>query len=1564
MQAPCVNLVPEFGVGNAGQFTMEQLTNLITTAVDVALRMRDVNPPPPPLGLPEKSLRPERLEESHTGECRSKMKEPDVSEKLKDLHNELKEMKMKMAGRNTVTKRGIPFTEEVMMDDLPANFRSLNYDYDGTTDPWEHLCRFENSALLHRYSDGVKCRVFLTTLSKSAQQWFSQLPPNSINSFEEFSYAFLHQFASSRKHQKTSLTLFSIKQKDNEALRSYIKRFTTAALEVPSATQEDGEFFRSLAKKSARSFDDQLARAEKYINMEEAQRMKRDEGERKRERREKLKPEERPLLPIPGEPRQYTPLVAPRAHILMAIAKHKAPTKPKSNLFCVFCNEYGHNTEECRHLKDEIERVIKKRWLDDWIERDTKEGKAGAAPGENHYHTPRGFIQMILGGPTDGDSNRARKAYARSTPGGSKEEVHKINEGPVIQFGPHDMVGLQAPHNDALVITAIMANFDVARIMVDIGSSVDVLFYEAYKKMNLNITLQPRSSRSMGQVILPISLGTEPMRKTRMVKFLVVDSFSAYNIILGRPSLNTFQAVVSTFHMNLKFLVDKGIEEVEGDQCSARRCYVEAAERPSKEQEHVMPNEELINIELIPGDGTRTTRIGTQLSQELIDDMTQFLRNNIDIFAWNVRDLEGIDPSVAVHHLNVDPTYKPVKQKRRHFGPEKDKVIQKEVEKLLEAGHIREIQFPEWLSNIVLVPKIEGKWRMCIDFRDLNKACPKDHYPLPRIDQLVDSTSGCELLSMMDTSQGYHQIMLAPEDHKKVSFITSTGTYCYVVMPFRLKNAGATYQRLVDRMFKEQLGRNMEVEAHIADLTEAFRVLRIYGMKLNPSKCAFGVRSGKFLGYMVIERGIEVNPEKVKAVQNMAPPNSINKVQQLTGRIAALSRFISRSTERSLPFFKILRKADKFEWTEECQRAFDKLKNFLAKLPLLTKPMQGETLYVYLSVGTLAVSSVLLRDERAKQKPIYYISKLLRGAEIKYPEIEKGGLALITTARRLRPYFLSYKIVIRTNLPLRQVLGKLETSGRMVKWAVEMSEYDIDYQSRVAIKAQALTDFLQEMTPTDEVPEAWLLHVDGSATISDCGASIVLTGPEGEELEFAVRFEFKTSNNEAEYEALVRGLKMALELGVKQLSIFSDSRLVMQQVRGEFMSKEKRMRSYVEQVSQLKEQFTKIDLNHIPRAENVKADYLAKIASSTTDCKTRKITLLTAYQHSMVIEIASMEEKDDRRTNILKYLREGKLPQNKREVVRFQRAYSTPYLRCLSQEEGAYVLREIHEGGYGSHGGGQALACKTTRAGYSWPSLKEDAQHLVRTCEKCQKHASLIHKPAEELKVMSSPCPFSKWGIDIVGPFPLAIGQRKFLIVAVDYFNKWIEAEPVAKITESQVMKFLWGSIVCRYGVPRDLISDNGTQFQGKKIQSWCANGQVEVTNRIILQGIKTRLDRSGGETPFSLVYGVEAVIPADIGMETHRIQSYDEEKNNKLMREALDWIDEKREKTYLRMEVGDLVLRRADALKQTGKLEANWEGPYKVTQVIAGGAYELEDERGNKILRPWNICHLKKFYM
>ena len=206
-----------------------------------------------------------------------------------------------------------------------------------------------------------------------------------------------------------------------------------------------------------------------------------------------------------------------------------------------------------------------------------------------------------------------------------------------------------------------------------------------------------------------------------------------------------------------------------------------------------------------------------------------------------------------------------------------------------------------------------------MDFIDLNKACPKDSFPLPRIDQLMDSTTGHKLLTFMDAFLGYNQIKMAEEDQEKTAFITSQGLYCCKVMPFGLKNAEATYQRLVNKMFNKQIGRNMEVYvddilvkskeelAHLDDLKETFVTLKQYQMKLNLSKCVFGVGSGKFLGFVVSQRGIEANPEKVQAIINMASPKTIKEVQKLTGRIVALNRFVSRVMEKCLPFFKTLK---------------------------------------------------------------------------------------------------------------------------------------------------------------------------------------------------------------------------------------------------------------------------------------------------------------------------------------------------------------------------------------------------------------------------------------------------------------------------------------------------------------------------------------------------------------------------------------------------------------------------------------------------------------------------------
>lgn len=240
---------------------------------------------------------------------------------------------------------------------------------------------------------------------------------------------------------------------------------------------------------------------------------------------------------------------------------------------------------------------------------------------------------------------------------------------------------------------------------------------------------------------------------------------------------------------------------------------------------------------------------------------------------------------------------------------------------------------------------------------------------------MVDETSGCELLSFMDAFKGYHQILMAVEDQEKTAFQTPEGLFCYIVMAFGLRNSGATYQRMVNRLFRELLGIAMEAYvddmvvkskqqgSHSEDLRRCFEIMREFNLRLNPKKCTFAVKTGKFLGFMMSERGIEPNPDKVRAITDMQPPRSVKEVQKLTGRLAALSRFLSKSAERSLPFFQVLKKVGAFSWTAECQRAFEDLKEYLASPPVLSKPERGEVLFVYLAVADGAISSVLVRED-------------------------------------------------------------------------------------------------------------------------------------------------------------------------------------------------------------------------------------------------------------------------------------------------------------------------------------------------------------------------------------------------------------------------------------------------------------------------------------------------------------------------------------------------------------------------------------------------------------------------
>nr|XP_025611643.1 uncharacterized protein LOC112704995 [Arachis hypogaea] len=691
----------------------------------------------------------------------------------------------------------------------------------------------------------------------------------------------------------------------------------------------------------------------------------------------------------------------------------------------------------------------------------------------------------------------------------------------------------------------------------------------------------------------------------------------------------------------------------------------------------------------------------------------------------------------------------------------------------------------------------------------------------------------------------------------------------------------------------------------------------------------------------------------------MKSPGCIKDVQRLAGRLTSLSQFLGASATKALPFFNLMKKGIAFEWTPACEEAFRHFKEILAAPLVLGKPKDGEPLYLYLAITGEALAAVLVRKEERAQQPVYFVSRALQGAELRYNKLEKLALALLTSSRRLKQYFQGHQVVVRTDQGIRQVLQKPDLAGRMMTWSIELSQYDIRYEPRQAIKAQAMTDFLVEVTgdPTEETSTRWKLHVDGASNQTFGGARIILESPVGVVYEQSIRFEFPILNNHAEYETLIGGLTLAAEVRATMLEICSDSQVVTSQVNGSYQAKDSLLQKYLEKVRNLSQKFEEVTVHHVPRERNTRADLLSKLASTKPGEGNRSLIQGMTREPAVTLHLARVGSSWlDPITN---FLENGKLPDDEKDAVKlrreaakyaviqgqlFKKGFNQPLLKCLHPDQTDYILRELHEGCCGHHIGGKALARKLIRAGYYWPSMMADSKEFVKKCVKCQENANFHRAPASELSLLTSSRPFSQWGVDLLGPFP----------------------------------------VITRFGIPEVVISDNGTQFTDKKFMEFLTglgirqkffsvehpqtNGQVESANKIILLGLKKRLDNKKGawadelasvlwsyrtteqsstkETPFRLTYGLDAVIPVEIGEPSPRLLL-------KGVEEAVekDLIDEAREMAHLtetalkqrmalryntkvlkrEFEPNDLVLRRNDIGPPTpgaGKLAANWEGP------------------------------------
>ncbi|XP_027345819.1 uncharacterized protein LOC113857806 [Abrus precatorius] len=762
-----------------------------------------------------------------------------------------------------------------------------------------------------------------------------------------------------------------------------------------TTTLRPGPFVNSICNKPPMDLDELRSQAAKYMQMKELTEyrnqvcIERRSNRREANKRETLKPQQENKVrrneverPFRGSKYpSYTILNTNRSRVLDQALATEILSMPR-----------GHTTEECTALKDKIEDLIKEGHLRGFVQtsptgyaersRDRypsplrrcedkqtqrqwsqlREPPARRYVEQEKY--PKQVINTIAGGfAGGGPTNSARKRHLR--------QIHSINnislgsriQIPPITFNDNEFQGIDPVQDDPMVISFDdILNCTVRKMLIDQGSSADILYWNTFRQIGIPkdelreyheplVGFSGERVETRGCIDLYTSFGSKNKGKRIKVTYLVVHANTLYNILLGRPSLNKLKAIVSTSHLAMRFPSERGRIvtpeedlEIDLDPRVDEGCRIE-------------PNENKQPFQLGPKP-EQVTYLGFDLSVQERQDFQKILQRNADLFAWSASDMPGIDPVFLCHHLSVYKEARPIAQKKRKIGGGRAKAMKEETGKLLRVNFIREVRYSTWLANVIMVKKANGKWRMCTDFTDHNK--------------------------------------MYPPDEEKMTFIMDSANFCYRVMPFSLKNARATYQRLMNRIFERQVEKCMEV--YVDDMARKHRI------RFNLEKYTFGVASGKFLGFMLSERGIQANLDKCQAVIEMISPQNVKEVQRLASHIAALARFLPIMADRSRPFINLLRKSQKFTWTDECEAAFIQYKKILATPHVLTKRKPEKDMIIYLAVSDNAISSVLLQ-ETPEPAPIYFISRTLQGPKSRYQLMEKVVLALVHTARQLRHYF-------------------------------------------------------------------------------------------------------------------------------------------------------------------------------------------------------------------------------------------------------------------------------------------------------------------------------------------------------------------------------------------------------------------------------------------------------------------------------------------------------------------------------------------------------------------------------